>query len=176
MPKCPQCGIERTDISTPCSVCGHKPTQEQHTSQPSPSPQPAARSAEKTLWEGHPSGLYYIGHWIFAILFILLLVTIPVSIILILYAVLDQKTKVFTLTTRKVMMQSGIISRKTSEVGMRDIRSINMAQGILERLCGLGTVQIGSAGTGGIEVEFKGIKNPAKVRDQVRKTKDDLES
>lgn len=176
MPKCPQCGIERTDISTPCSVCGHKPAQEQPSLQSSPSPQRPARSEEKTLWEGHPSGLYYIGHWIVAIVCIFTLVTIPVSLILILYAVLDQKTKVFTLTTRKVMMQSGIISRKTSEVGTRDILSINMSQGILERLFGLGTVQIGSAGTGGIEVEFKGIKNPAKVRDHVRKTKDHLEA
>ena len=128
------------------------------------------------MWEGHPSGLYYIGHWVFAVLLILPVVTIPVSLILVLYAILDQKTKVFSLTTRKVMMQSGIISRKTSEVGMRDIRSINMSQGILERIFGLGTVQISSAGTGGIEVEFKGIKNPATVRDQVRKTKDDLEA
>lgn len=171
MPKCPSCGIEKTDISTQCSVCGHKPTQEQPSRQLTPAPQAATRSTEQTLWEGRPSRLYYIGHWIFAILLFFPLITIPVSIILILYAVLDQKTKVFTLTTRKVMMQSGIISRKTSEVGMRDIRSINMAQGILERLCGLGTVQIGSAGTGGIEVEFKGIKNPAKVRDQVRRIK-----
>lgn len=176
MPKCPQCEIERTDISTPCSICGYEPAQEQAPSQSSASPQPAARSAEQTLWKGHPSGLYYIMYWIFGILLIFPLVTIPFSIIMILYAVLDQRTKVFTLTTRKVMMQSGIISRKTSEVGMRDIRSINMSQGILERLCGLGTVQIGSAGTGGIEVEFMGIKDPAKVRDQVRRAKDDLEA
>ena len=176
MPKCPQCGIERIDISTPCSVCGHKPIREQVPPQSSPALQRPTRIEEKTLWQGHPSGLYYIGHWIVAILFIFPLVTIPISLILILYAVLDQKTKVFTLTTRKVMMQSGIISRKTSEVSMRDIRVVNMSQGILERIFGLGTVQIGSAGTAGIEVEFRGIQNPANVRDQIRRTKDDLEA
>ena len=170
MPKCEQCGIERADISTPCSVCGRKPAQAQPAQQPASSPQRVARSDEKTLWEGHPSGLCYIGHWILGVLLF-----IPIGLIFIIYAVLDRKTRVFTLTTRKVMMQSGIISRKTSEVSMRDIRSINMSQGILERLFGLGTVQIGSAGTAGIEVEFKGIRNPSQVRDQIRKTKDDLE-
>jgi len=70
------------------------------------------------------------------------------------------------------MAKVGIISRKTHEVSIRDIRSINMNQGIVERLFGLGSVQIGSAGTGGIEVEFKGIENPTRVRDGIRKTKD----
>jgi uncharacterized membrane protein YdbT with pleckstrin-like domain len=66
-----------------------------------------------------------------------------------------------------------IISRKTHEVAIRDIRSINMNQSILERLFGQRAVQIGSAGTGGVEVEFRGVPNPADVRDAVRKAKDD---
>jgi len=50
-----------------------------------------------------------------------------------------------------------------------------MNQSILERIFGLGSVQIGSAGTGGVEVEFKGVTKPAMVRDGVRKTKDELD-
>ena len=172
MPMCPGCGIERTNISTPCSVCGYKPAESQVAPQPAPSAQRPTWAEEKTLWQGHPSGLYYIGHWIAGIL---LLMFWGLGLLVIIYAILDRKTKVFTLTTRKVMAQSGIVSRKTSEVGMRDIRSINMSQGILERIFGLGTVQIGSAGHAGIEVELKGIQNPSQVRDQVRRAKDDLE-
>ena len=111
MPKCPGCGIERTNISTPCSVCGYKPAEAQVAPQPAPSAQRPARAEEKTLWQGHPSGLYYVGHWIVGIL---LLMFYGLGLLVIIYAILDRKTKVFTLTTRKVMAQSGIISRKTS--------------------------------------------------------------
>ena len=96
------------------------------------------------------------------------------ALFLILYAILDQKTRVFTHTSRRVMAKVGIISRKNHEVTIGDIRSIHMHQGIVERLFGLGTVQIGSAGTGGIEVEFKGIQNPAQVQGQIRRAKDEI--
>ena len=72
------------------------------------------------------------------------------------------------------MSQAGIISRSTREVTLTDIRSINMQQSFTERLFGLGTVQIGSAGTAGIEVEFSGVSNPAIVRDQIRQSKDQV--
>lgn len=172
MLKCPGCDIGRPNISTPCPICGYKPTEAQAAPQPTPSAQRPTRVEEKTLWQGHPSGLYYVGHWIVGVL---LLMFGGVGLLVIIYAILDRNAKIFTLTTRKVMAQSGIVSRKTSEVAMRDIRSINMSQGILERIFGLGTVQIGSAGHVGIEVELKGIQNPAQVRDQVRRAKDDLE-
>ena len=152
----------------------------------------SATGQEKEIWIGHPSKLYYIKHWLLSTIFILggaylsfvnvylfagpyILIFLPLAIWMLLYAILDQKTRVFTHTTRKVMAKVGIISRKTREVAVRDIRSINMNQGILERIFGLGTVQIGSAGTGGIEVEFKGIKNPILVRDRIRRTKDEFD-
>lgn len=166
MQDCPYCGEEILATAKKCKHCGEFLDE---NSRPAPSaPQNKSAESEKKIWEGHPSGLYYLGHWILGILlFPLGLITIP-------YAILDQRTRVFTHTTRKVMAKVGIISRKTHEVTIRDIRSINMTQSILERIFGLGSIQIGSAGTGGVEVEFKGITNPTKVRDAIRKTKDDL--
>ena len=97
------------------------------------------------------------------------------GLFLIVYAIFDQKTRTFTHTSRKVMAEVGIIWRKTHEVAIGDIRSIHMSQGIVERLFKLGTIHVGSAGTGGLEVAFKGIPNPAKVRDEIRRTKDEIE-
>ena len=74
------------------------------------------------------------------------------------------------------MSKAGIISRKIQEVGVRDIRNINLKQGIVERLLGLGTVDIASAGTGGIEVSFLGIKDPMRARDLIRREKDEADN
>ena len=167
---CQFCGEEILESARKCKHCGEFLD---GSSRPAPSAsQKKAAGPEKKLWEGHPSGLYYIGHWFFGILF---LPVFGLGLLFIIYAILDQKTRVYTHTTRKVISKVGIISRKTHEVAIRDIRSINMNQSILERIFGLGSVQIGSAGTGGVEVEFKGVTKPAMVRDGVRKTKDELD-
>lgn len=168
---CPFCSEEILASARKCKHCGEFLD---GSSRPiSASPQKKSSEPETKIWEGHPSGLYYLGHWIFGIL---LLPLFGLGLFLIIYAILDQRMRVFTHTTRKVMAKVGIISRKTHEVALRDIRSINMKQSILERIFSLGSVHIGSAGTGGIEVEFKGITKPDKVRDGIRKTKDDLET
>lgn len=126
---------------------------------------------EQTIWEGHPSALYYFGHWILGIL---LLPFFGIGVILIIHAILDQQSKVFTHTNRRVMSKAGIISRTTHEVTLMDVRNINMQQSFSERLFGLGSLQIGSAGTAGIEVEFSGITHPARVRDRIRQSKDHI--
>ena len=155
-----------------------------HTTQPkSPQVRP-----EEEVWRGNPSILYYLGFWIIGGAFLVSgLVSgfafadssyvglSGVGAWILIYSILDQRTRVFTLTTHRAMSKVGIIARKTSEVSIRDIRSVGMSQGIFERLFGLGTVGVASAGTAGVEVQFKGISGPTAVRDLVRRTKDETE-
>jgi len=164
---CQFCGEEILQVARKCKHCGEfldgslRPA-------PSEDPKNNAGELEKVLWTGSTSILYYIPMIIFGIL----LVPFLIGIFIILYAALDQRFRVFTLTNKMVISKWGIISRKTHEVAIRDIRNINMSQGVLERIFGLGSIEIGSAGTAGIEVKFAGVKTPALIRDLVRKTKE----
>jgi uncharacterized membrane protein YdbT with pleckstrin-like domain len=75
----------------------------------------------------------------------------------------------YSITDTVAVQREGIISRNTSEVEVRDIRNIQVKQGVLERLFGLGSVLISTAGQGGIEIVFWGIKQPQAIAETLRK-------
>ena len=96
------------------------------------------------------------------------------GIIIIAWALLDKGSKIFTITNKRVKSKNGIIARSIREVNLKDIRSINLKQSIIERLCGLGTIEVGSAGTAGIEVSFSGISQALDIKNKITELKDKI--
>ena len=172
--KCPECGNQVSTAAPACPKCG-APIALQGIGAPLATIQQTSKQliVENDVWKDNPSYLYYLGHFIFGVL---LLPLFGFGLLFILYALLDRNTKLYTLTNKRVMSKAGIISRQIHEVGVKDIRNINVKQGILERLFGLGTVEIASAGTAGIEVKFIGIRDPMRARDLIRREKDEADS
>jgi membrane protein YdbS with pleckstrin-like domain/DNA-directed RNA polymerase subunit RPC12/RpoP len=172
MVNCSFCGEEILTTAIKCKHCGEFLDGRNIPKPVTPKPKQKVLT-ENELWRGNPSYLYYLLHFIFGIA---LIFPFGLGLVFIIYAVLDRNTKVFVLTNKRVTAKTGIIARNVHEVGIRDIRSINVKQGIIERLFGLGAVEIASAGTAGVEVRFSGIKNPITIRDMVRRQKDEAES
>lgn len=117
---------------------------------------------ERIIWRGRPSHLNYLLGYIFGLIAIFLAKGSGVLVIAIM--LLIRYRRLYTVTNKKVTSQTGIISRKISEVRVKDIRSINLKQSVLERIFKLGTIYIGSAGTAGIEVRIKGIPKAPYVK------------
>ena len=168
--ECPYCGEEILAKARKCKHCGEFFDQ---TLSDKKKGSRADSGPEKTLSAAHPSFLFYIPTIVIGIGLILLF---GLGIVIIILAILDQKNRVFTITNHKVMVKWGIISHNTKEVAIRDIRNINMSQGILARIFGFGTVSIASAGTGTVDVTFNGTNNPIMVRDLIRQIKEESES
>ena len=167
--RCRFCGELILAIARKCKHCGEFLDGSQGTqSAPEPS-ESHKQKPEKTIWTGTPSHFHYLLAYVMGTL---LLVAYGLGLIIIIWALLDRRSKVFTVTTRRVMAKSGIMSRSTQEVTMKDIRSINFRQDIFDRIYGLGTVQIGSAGTGDIDVQFSGIPNAQRVKDIISRHKE----
>lgn len=63
----------------------------------------------------------------------------------------------------------GIIAKETDEVRVQDIRLLGVDQGIVQRIFGLGDVEIATAGHGEVEIHMRGIRDPEEVKEAIRK-------
>lgn len=140
---------------------------------------------QQVLFQGRPHWLYFVGSFTVAIMFALLaLVALatPETHKLIWFwlacgglvggrALLKIYGAGYLVTTESLTQRSGLISRNTSQVDIQDVRNIQVKQGIAERIFGLGSVLVSTAGQAGMEVEFWGIKGPEMLADRIRRAK-----
>jgi uncharacterized membrane protein YdbT with pleckstrin-like domain len=74
-------------------------------------------------------------------------------------------TEEYSITSRKILTKSGLISRNTDELPLKTIEGIDVKQSILDRILGAGTVVITGRGTQ--RVSFEGVDNPVSVKKQI---------
>lgn len=67
----------------------------------------------------------------------------------------------------RITLERGLISKSYRELLVRDLRSIEIDQGLLARLVGIGDLTISTAATVDPDEEIGGIPNPKAVRDLI---------
>jgi uncharacterized membrane protein YdbT with pleckstrin-like domain len=75
---------------------------------------------------------------------------------------LDRYTDEFAITNKRVIIKTGLISRKTVELNLSKIESVNVDQTIMGRIFGFGTITI--IGIGGTREAFVNIRKPLEFR------------
>ena len=88
--------------------------------------------------------------------------------LVLLYWWLESRFTTLEVTNRRTRLRHGIVSRKTSEVRHRDVRNLQVDQNFLDRLLGVGTIAISSAGQDDLEIVVPGIVHPEKIAAVVR--------
>lgn len=106
------------------------------------------------------SGLFE-QHWVVRIpmvLWLLLVITFPFAI----YEYLCVRYTELGVTNKRVIYKTGIISRKSEEMKLASIETVEIDQGILGRILGYGNIHI--SGRGISDVVLRKVKDPMAVK------------
>jgi len=68
-------------------------------------------------------------------------------------------------TNKRVIYKTGIISRKTEEMKLASVETVEITQGIMGRILGYGNIEV--TGTGINDLVFKSIDNPMEVKKSI---------
>ena len=116
---------------------------------------------DESLSAGENVVAVFERHWVTLLPVIgwaLLVVTIPVAI----YQYLQLRFLEQAVTNRRLVHKEGIISRRTAEMKLTAIETIDMDQSVMGRLCGYGHVRI--TGRGMSTVILRAVKDPIFVK------------
>ncbi|MGH8091948.1 MAG: PH domain-containing protein [Chthoniobacterales bacterium] len=145
-------------------------------------------TTEQTLWQGTVSHLHYLGKWFFAVILLAALsgsfllrfpdsanivwacraALLALAIVLVLWIQLDRARRKYAVTNKRVSAEFGILNKRSNEVRIQDIRSINLRKNGITGLLGIGDVEFSSAATDDADVIFWNTPGAEKARDLVR--------
>lgn len=93
------------------------------------------------------------------------LVTFGLTWLVALYEFLRLRFMEQGVTNKRVILKRGIISRKTDEMKIASIETVEIDQGVFGRIFGFGTVRV--TGRGISDVVFKGMDDPMSVKRRI---------
>jgi membrane protein YdbS with pleckstrin-like domain len=146
MPYCPGCGHQHADNDRFCAKCG-RPFMDGAVPAAAPQPPapvpaaPVAPAVEVVLWEGTPHGLLN-----------------PIESHAIRWIVTSQRLRVVR----------GILSRSTDEVELTRVRDVSVEQSLAQRALGIGTVTVVGTDATTPMVVLHDIEEPEAVKEVIR--------
>jgi len=74
----------------------------------------------------------------------------------------------YRISNQRILLESGVLSKRIDEVDMRTIEDIEFQQGVLERMLGIGEIAIIAADKRMGRFRLLGVENPRDVRELIR--------
>ncbi len=161
---------------------------------PNPSDNIPNSTSEQTLWTGSPSWLLHLGNIIFwgilgillptviiylwtkgienpkldMFFWIFLLGSIIIPFGIVFLKIFDTRFINYTLTSERLIIKKGILTRTTDEIELYRIKDIRLIEPILQRLVGLSIVEITSSDRSNPNLSLAGIKKGDELRNTMR--------
>ena len=96
----------------------------------------------------------------------------PTGLVTLFLLWIKSKFTVLLINDKLIRSKKGIISRAFSEVQHSDVRNIQVKQGALDRILGIGMVQVGTAAIGEMEITLRAMANPNRIAEMIRQYQD----
>ncbi len=82
----------------------------------------------------------------------------------------------YRITDELVESQYGIIARRSATISIDDIRAIDVNQGIIDRILDVGTLELSTAGTAGVDCKLLSVARPMKYKEEIARRRDQAEN
>ena len=120
-------------------------------------------AGERQLYKANPA--MFRNSPIYFIISIILIAVYGLGLVILLFWWLNVKGMTFIVSNERITLRKGILSKHTNEVFLNDIRNVQISQSFFQRIFGVATIGISSAGQAGVEIAVDGLRNPNKVKD-----------
>jgi membrane protein YdbS with pleckstrin-like domain len=138
---------------------------------------------EEIIWEGNPSQFLNsaeYGVWIFIFIgvlvlgvflpaaFLSLILLAPICAIHCAFLFWKLKTTVYTISTQRIRIRSGLFSKKVQEIELFRVRDTSADQSFTDRIIKIGNLRITSGDATDPELLIKAIPEPMEIREKLR--------
>lgn len=103
----------------------------------------------------------------FGFILALLLVPLGIGILILLYWYLQCKSTRLEINGNEIVLEQGLLSKERTELNISSIRTVKINQSLMNRLFGVGTLSIYTAGDNA-EVQASGMPRPEVFRELVK--------
>ncbi|MFP6854347.1 MAG: PH domain-containing protein [Opitutales bacterium] len=128
-----------------------------------PSAGKPADSVEKQLFQANPS--MFRNNPIGFIISIILVPVFGAGLILLLYWWLKVKGISLMVSNERITLRRGILSKHINEVFLSDIRNVQINQSFFQRIFGVATIAVSTAGQADVEIAVDGLRDPQKIKE-----------
>lgn len=140
---------------------------------------------EELVWSGHPSLVVETGSILLGAVLVVLgagagsapgpMAEVPARVslvgagvavlgaLVVLGAYVRTRARAYVLTTEEAYVKRGLVSRTVRNVRLDRVQNTGFSQSFLQRLVGVGSVRLDTAGTGGTEFVLSGVPDPQYV-------------
>ena len=124
---------------------------------------------DTVIYEAHPA--MFRAHPFWFILSVLLIAAFGIGIVILVYWYILTRATALTVTDSDILYERGILSKDRTSVSLRHVRSVNVMQSFVNRIFGIGTIQISTAGD---EPEFTiaDMPDPHVIREAIAKAQE----
>jgi uncharacterized membrane protein YdbT with pleckstrin-like domain len=126
---------------------------------------PTPSSDEQLIWKGHSSAVVHFGTFLLCGLFCWLVVPIFIG----LWKWIQNRCRVYEITTERIKISQGVFSRSTEEVELYRVRDYRLEEPFWIRMFHLGNIVLATTDNTNQGVVIEAIPDADELRNQIRK-------